>query len=106
MNLSNYLALLSDFFNISYWPRPSVNATLPLSRSHSIHRIRSNSLLWLPLGPIDNPDTVIVSSILTASAWTSCVSLSFLRRLVYIVWIDVFVITQFLYQFPLVTYYR
>jgi hypothetical protein len=46
-----------------------------LLRSHSIHKIRSNSLIWLPLGVADNHITVSVSPSLT-SAWISYVGIS------------------------------
>jgi hypothetical protein len=72
---------------ISYWSRPSVNATLLLLWSHSIHIIRSNSLLWLSLGTVDNPRTVPVSPSLT-SAWTSCIWISLILSLTCIYRLD------------------
>jgi hypothetical protein len=51
---SSWLKYSLTFPIISYWSTPSVNRTLLLLRSYSIHIIRSNSLLWLSLGTVDN----------------------------------------------------
>jgi hypothetical protein len=51
---SSWLKYSLTFPIISYWSTPSVNGTLLLLWSHSIHIIRSNSLLWLSLGTVDN----------------------------------------------------